>query len=140
MSKKVFIGADHGGFALKVVIVEDLIKKGEKTLVVVGNHDSLSVVKELPNYFELKTPYIMVANISAAPWFVKKMFIPGKLEELNEGSNIPMIYDFEGDMAKMAADPKTQEWWTIMEPMQEPLANRKAGEWWANMDEVFHLD
>lgn len=28
MSKKVFIGADHGGFALKVVIVEDLIKKG----------------------------------------------------------------------------------------------------------------
>ncbi|RXK02593.1 hypothetical protein [Arcobacter sp. CECT 8989] len=77
---------------------EDLIKKGEKTLVVVGNHDSLSVVKELPNYFELKTPYIMVANISAAPWFVKKMFIPGKLEELNEGSNVPMIYDFEGDM------------------------------------------
>ncbi len=42
----------------------------------------------------------MVANISAAPWFVKKMFIPGKLEELNEGSNIPMIYDFEGNMVK----------------------------------------
>ncbi len=77
---------------------EDLLKEGEKTLIVVGNHDSLSVVKELPKYFDLKIPYVMVANISSAPWFVKKMFIPGKLEELNEGSNIPMIYDFDGDM------------------------------------------
>jgi L-rhamnose mutarotase len=48
--------------------------------------------------------------------------------------------DFAGDMAKMAADPKTQEWWAIMEPMQQPLTNRSKGEWWANMDEVFHLD
>ena len=28
--------------------------------------------------------------------------------------------DFAADMAKMAADPKTQEWWAIMEPMQDP--------------------
>ncbi|NWJ52210.1 MAG: L-rhamnose mutarotase [Bacteroidetes bacterium] len=48
--------------------------------------------------------------------------------------------DFSGDMAKMAADPKTREWWDIMEPMQEPVANRAAGEWWSNLDEVFHLD
>lgn len=48
--------------------------------------------------------------------------------------------DFEADMAKMAADPKTQEWWAIMMPMQQPLADRKEGEWWANMLEVFHTD
>ena len=48
--------------------------------------------------------------------------------------------DFKADMAKMAADPKTQEWWDIMEPMQEPLENRSEGEWWAEMEEVFHLD
>jgi L-rhamnose mutarotase len=48
--------------------------------------------------------------------------------------------DFAGDMAKMAADPKTQEWWAIMEPMQNPVPKRKTGEWWANMEEVFHLD
>ena len=46
----------------------------------------------------------------------------------------------EADWAKMAADLKTQEWWAIMEPMQQPLANRKPGEWWAEMDEVFHVD
>jgi len=48
--------------------------------------------------------------------------------------------DFAADMAKMAADPKTQEWWSVMEPMQDPVVNRKKGEWWANMEEVFHLD
>ena len=48
--------------------------------------------------------------------------------------------DFEADMAKMAADPKTQEWWSIMKPMQDPVKNRKEGEWWADMEEVFHLD
>ena len=48
--------------------------------------------------------------------------------------------DFASDMAKMAADPKTQEWWAIMEPMQRPVATRSVGEWWANMEEVFHLE
>jgi len=48
--------------------------------------------------------------------------------------------DFDADMAKMAADPKTQEWWDIMMPMQAPLETRAEGEWWATMDEVFHTD
>ena len=48
--------------------------------------------------------------------------------------------DLAADMAKMAADPKTQEWWSVMEPMQQPVENRKAGEWWSDLDEVFHLD
>jgi L-rhamnose mutarotase len=48
--------------------------------------------------------------------------------------------DFAADMAKMAADPKTQEWWKVMMPLQEPWPNRAAGEWWAAMDEVFHTD
>ena len=48
--------------------------------------------------------------------------------------------DFDADMSRMAADPKTQEWWDIMMPMQEPLETRAEGEWWANMEEVFHMD
>lgn len=48
--------------------------------------------------------------------------------------------DFEADMAKMAADPKTQEWWAIMMPMQDPIPTRAQGEWWANATEVFHVD
>jgi L-rhamnose mutarotase len=39
--------------------------------------------------------------------------------------------DWAADAKKMAADKRTQDWWAIRDPMQEPLASRKAGEWWA---------
>ena len=48
--------------------------------------------------------------------------------------------DFSADMAKMAADPGTQEWWLRVGPMQEPFPDRASGEWWTSMDEVFHVD
>ena len=48
--------------------------------------------------------------------------------------------DFDGDMAKMAADATTQKWWAVCKPCQDPLATRKPGEWWADMEEVFHCD
>ncbi len=48
--------------------------------------------------------------------------------------------DFEADMAKMGEDPKTQEWWAIMKPMQEPVKSCTEGEWWADMPEVFHTN
>jgi L-rhamnose mutarotase len=47
--------------------------------------------------------------------------------------------DFAGDMAKMAADPLTQEWWECCKPCHEPLPDRADGEWWAAMTEVFHF-
>jgi L-rhamnose mutarotase len=49
-------------------------------------------------------------------------------------------HDFAADMAKMAADPKTQEWWALMMPLQQPLETRAEGEWWAEMEEVFHTN
>ena len=48
--------------------------------------------------------------------------------------------DFAADLARMAADPKTQAWWTLCEPCQHPLDDRAPGEWWAGMEEVFHTD
>lgn len=47
-------------------------------------------------------------------------------------------HDFAADMARMAADPKTQEWWRLTDPMQEPVPERKEGEWWHTLAEVFH--
>lgn len=48
--------------------------------------------------------------------------------------------DYEADMALMAADPITQEWWSVCKPCQQPLETRSEGEWWSDMEEVFHLD
>lgn len=46
--------------------------------------------------------------------------------------------DYEGDMKKMAEDKKTQEWWSLCDPCQEPVESAKDGEWWAQMEEVYH--
>ncbi len=48
--------------------------------------------------------------------------------------------DFAADMARMAADPTTQAWWKLTDPLQEPLPDRVPGEWWLTMREVFHTD
>jgi L-rhamnose mutarotase len=46
--------------------------------------------------------------------------------------------DYEADMAKMEADPKTQEWWTINRPLQRQLD--EGPEWWTTLREIFHVD
>ena len=48
--------------------------------------------------------------------------------------------DYDADMAAIAADPATQRWWSVQEPLQRPLEDRSEGEWWKALPEVFHLD
>ncbi len=68
------------------------------------------------------------------------------LRRLDDGQHYLFAYfeytgkDFADDMAKMAADPATQRWWSVCKPCQKPLADRAPDAWWADMEEVFHLD
>ena len=48
--------------------------------------------------------------------------------------------DFQADMATMARDVVTRDWWALTDPCQEALESRAPGEWWASMEEIFHLD
>lgn len=48
--------------------------------------------------------------------------------------------DHSADMARMAADPATQRWWTIMEPMQQQIPGTPEGKWWMPLEEMFHID
>lgn len=48
--------------------------------------------------------------------------------------------DYEADMAAMAADPKTQEWWRVTVPMQQSLSPNPEASWWLPIEEVFHVD
>jgi len=48
--------------------------------------------------------------------------------------------DYAADMAKMAADSVTQNWWKHTDPCQKPIDTAKPGEWWSPTEEVFHLD
>ena len=66
--------------------------------------------------------------------------------ELDDGNLYLFSYfeytgdDFEADGKKIAADPKTQEWWKLTDPCQIPQKNRKEGDHWMIMEEVFHTD
>jgi L-rhamnose mutarotase len=68
------------------------------------------------------------------------------LHELDGGNHYLFGYfeyhgvDFAADMAKMAADPATQRWWSICKPCQKPLDAAGPDEWWTTMEEVFHVD
>ena len=48
--------------------------------------------------------------------------------------------DFAADMQMMADDPRTQEWWALCNPCQQPLEDNALGGAWVGMEEVFHLD
>lgn len=43
--------------------------------------------------------------------------------------------DYEGDMAKLAAEPRNQEWLRTATPMQSPLPGEKS---WSIMREVYY--
>jgi L-rhamnose mutarotase len=75
---------------------------------------------------------ITESNIENYSIYYKKGLLFSYMEYVGE--------DFEADMRKMAIHPKTQEWWDLCKPCQEPLSTRGEGEWWADMEEVFHLD
>ena len=50
------------------------------TVVAIGNHDSISLVKNIPDLVDLKSKnFVIVTNVSSAPWFVKQYIIPAKL-------------------------------------------------------------
>ncbi len=67
------------------------------------------------------------------------------LRKLDDGRSYLFSYfeyvgeDFAADMATMAADETTQEWWACCKPCQEPLVGAE-DEWWASMEEVFHCE
>ncbi|MEU5098683.1 L-rhamnose mutarotase [Streptomyces sp. NPDC020996] len=48
--------------------------------------------------------------------------------------------DYRADMAAIAADPATQQWWQLTDPCQLPLDTAAEGERWVDAEEVFHLD
>ncbi|KAK6540440.1 hypothetical protein TWF694_009235 [Orbilia ellipsospora] len=53
--------------------------------------------------------------------------------------------DFDGDMARMAANPKVQEWWDMTDGMQESPVEGAVGSasgpgWWGQTEEVFYVD
>lgn len=45
--------------------------------------------------------------------------------------------DYEGDMARLAAEPRNKQWLAMCDPMQIPLDGYES---WAHMEEIYHND
>jgi L-rhamnose mutarotase len=48
--------------------------------------------------------------------------------------------NYEADMADLARDPATKEWWALCRPLQQQIPGTAADEWWMAIPEVFHAD
>ena len=50
--------------------------------------------------------------------------------------------EYDADMEKLNAHPKTQEWEKIQSSLAEPIDSPgdSSNGWWEDMEEVFHLD
>ena len=48
--------------------------------------------------------------------------------------------DYDADQARMAEDPKTQEWWSYTAPCQLPFEPDSSAANWQEFEEAWHLD
>jgi L-rhamnose mutarotase len=92
----------------------------------------------IPEYTRLHTgdnvtirDLLRKANISNNSIFLHE--IEGKWYEFSYWEYIGD--DYEGDMARLAAEPRYQAWLKLCDPMQIPLKNEKT---WATMKQVYY--
>lgn len=70
----------------------------KETYLVVLNHDAFAVFNELYKYTNKNI--LLIANVSKTPWFIKKLAVDGKLEELYENSKIKIVNDSSGEFVR----------------------------------------
>jgi hypothetical protein len=74
--------------------LETFFQKGVEKYLVVLNHDSLTLFKDLYKFTDKNI--VLIANISDTPWLIKQLAVNEKLEEMYKESKIPLINDSNG--------------------------------------------
>lgn len=83
-----------------IIPKNELFKKGEKSFIIVASNDALSIVALLKKYNKVKYNTVLLANISSAPWFIKRWTLNDQLQKVNNNSGMKMIFDESGSMIK----------------------------------------
>lgn len=87
---------------------ETLFKEGSEKYIIILNHDSLAVFKELYKKTDKKN-IILIANISNTPWIIKQIAVNGELEKMYKESKIPLINDSNGEFVNNLAINDNQQ-------------------------------
>jgi hypothetical protein len=80
---------------------ETLFQKGVEKYIIVLNHDSLALFKDLYKYTDKNI--VLIANISNTPWIIKELAVNEKLQEMYKDSTIPLINDSKGSFINSLA-------------------------------------
>jgi hypothetical protein len=80
---------------------ETLFQKGVEKYIIVLNHDSLALFKDLYKYTNKNI--VLIANISNTPWIIKELAVNEKLQEMYKDSTIPLINDSKGSFINSLA-------------------------------------
>jgi hypothetical protein len=84
------IGFDDQKFSTKSIIKEN-------TIIFVGNHESIVLANDLHKMLNISDgQFVIVSNISDAPWFIKRWQAHTKNEQLKGNKYLPWIYDRDG--------------------------------------------
>ena len=69
------------------------------SIVAIANHDALPILAQLPNFVKLDKNFILIANISQAPWAIKEFVISEKLKNINKSNKTTFVFDDEGSIS-----------------------------------------
>ena len=84
------IGYEEQEFNASSIIKED-------TIIFVGNHESIVLADDLEQMLQLPVgKFVIVSNVSDAPWFIKRWQAHTKNTTLKGTKHIPWIYDRDG--------------------------------------------
>jgi len=94
------------GFEEQEFNTASIIKKN--IIIFVGNHESIVLADELDKMLNLPVgKFVIVSNISEAPWFIKRWQAHTKNTKLKGEKNIPWIYDRDGKIRNFLQVPTT---------------------------------
>jgi len=86
------IGYEDQEFNTASIIKED-------TIIYVGNHESIVLATDLEKMLDLPVgKFVIVSNVSDAPWFIKRWQAHTKNTKLKGEKQIPWIYDRDGQI------------------------------------------
>ncbi|MEA2019253.1 MAG: hypothetical protein U9N59_12465 [Campylobacterota bacterium] len=92
------------GFEDQKFTTSSIIKKD--TVIFVGNHESIVLANDLYKMLNLKDgQFIIVSNVSDAPWFIKRWQAHTKNEQLKGEKHLPWIYDRDGGIRNFLQVP-----------------------------------
>ncbi|BFU77231.1 hypothetical protein ALC152_04460 [Arcobacter sp. 15-2] len=95
------IGFEEQEFNAASIIKKDI-------LIFVGNHESIVLADKLDKMLNVSVgKFVIVSNISDAPWFIKRWQAHTKNTKLKGEKNIPWIYDRDGKIRNFLQVPTT---------------------------------